>query len=179
MLFRSGRVTQGHRFQGARDIEIATADAYEEALAAHGKLIAGFAQRRADIFAQLQKHAAGLNATLGAAADYEPLLDEVTALVEMPTVYVGTFEAEYLAVPQECLVLTMRANQKYFPLFDTAGKLTNRFLIVSNMRLADPQNIVEGNQRVIRPRLSDARLDRKSTRLNSSHSQQSRMPSSA
>jgi len=154
----AGRITQGHRFQGARDIEIATADAYEEALAAHGKLIAGFAQRRADIFAQLQKHAAGLGATLGAAADYEPLLDEVTALVEMPTVYVGTFEAEYLAVPQECLVLTMRANQKYFPLFDTAGKLTNRFLIVSNMRLADPQNIVEGNQRVIRPRLSDARF---------------------
>ena len=154
----AGRITQGHRFQGARDIEIATADAYEEAMAAHGKLIAGFAQRRADIFAQLQKHAAGLGATLGAAADYEPLLDEVTALVEMPTVYVGTFEAEYLAVPQECLVLTMRANQKYFPLFDTAGKLTNRFLIVSNMRLADPQNIVEGNQRVIRPRLSDARF---------------------
>ena len=154
----AGRVTQGHRFQGARDIEVATADAYEEALAAHGKLIAGFAQRRTDIFNQLQKHAAGLGATLGAAADYEPLLDEVTALVEMPTVYVGTFEVEYLAVPQECLVLTMRANQKYFPLFDTAGKLTNRFLIVSNMRLANPQNIVEGNQRVIRPRLSDARF---------------------
>lgn len=152
------RITQGHRFQGARDIEIATADAYEEALAAHGTLIAGFVQRRTDIFNQLQKHAAGLDATLGAAADYEPLLDEVTALVEMPTVYVGTFEAEYLAVPQECLVLTMRANQKYFPLFDAAGKLTNRFLIVSNMRLNDPQNIVEGNQRVIRPRLSDARF---------------------
>ena len=110
----AGRITQGHRFQGARDIEIATADAYEEALAARGKLIASFTQRRADIYTQLQKHAAGLGATLGAAADYEPLLDEVTALVEMPTVYVGTFEAEFLAVPQECLVLTMRANQKYF-----------------------------------------------------------------
>ncbi len=155
---QAGRVTQGHRFQGARDIEIATADAYEEALAADGKIIAGFDQRRADIYTQLQKHAGEIGATLGAPADYEPLLDEVTALVEMPTVYVGTFEAEYLAVPQECLVLTMRANQKYFPLFDTAGKLTNRFLIVSNMRLTDPQNIVEGNQRVIRPRLADARF---------------------
>ena len=154
----AGRVTQGHRFQGARDIEIATADAYEEALAAHGMIIASFEQRRADIYAQLQKRAAELGATLGAAADYEPLLDEVNALVEMPTVYVGTFEAEFLTVPQECLVLTMRANQKYFPLFDTGGKLTNRFLIVSNMRLVEPKNIIEGNQRVIRPRLSDARF---------------------
>ena len=154
----AGRVTQGHRFQGARDIEIATADAYEEALAAHGMIIASFEQRRADIYAQLQKRAAELGATLGAAADYEPLLDEVNALVEMPTVYVGTFEAEFLTVPQECLVLTMRANQKYFPLFDSSGKLTNRFLIVSNMRLEEPKNIIEGNQRVIRPRLSDARF---------------------
>jgi glycyl-tRNA synthetase beta chain len=154
----AGRITQGHRFQGARDIEVATADAYEEALAAHGKIIAGFDQRRAEILSQLQAHARELGATLGPVADYEPLLDEVTALVEMPTVYAGTFEAEYLAVPQECLVLTMRANQKYFPLFDAAGRLTNRFLIVSNMRLPDPQNIVEGNQRVIRPRLADARF---------------------
>ena len=136
----AGRVTQGHRFQGARDIEIATADAYEEALAAHGMIIASFEQRRADIYAQLQKHAAELGATLGAAADYEPLLDEVNALVELPTVYVGTFEVEFLTVPQECLVLTMRANQKY------------------NMRLEEPKNIIEGNQRVIRPRLSDARF---------------------
>ena len=165
---QAGRITQGHRFQGARDIDVTTADAYEEALAARGKVIASFAQRRQDIFAQLQKRAAECGATLGASEDYEPLLDEVNALVESPTVYVGAFEAEYLAVPQECLVLTMRANQKYFPLFDVAGKLTNRFLIVSNMRLADPKNIIEGNQRVIRPRLADARFffetDRK-TRL--------------
>jgi glycyl-tRNA synthetase beta chain len=154
----AGRSTHGHRFQGVREIEIAHADAYEEALAAHGGVIAGFAGRRAEILAQLEKQAAGLGATLGAAADYEPLLDEVTALVELPTAYTGAFEAEYLTVPQECLVLTMRANQKYFPLFDAAGKLTNRFLIVSNMRLADPKNIVEGNQRVIRPRLADARF---------------------
>ena len=76
----------------------------------------------------------------------------------IPTVYVGEFEPEFLGVPQECLILTMRQNQKYFPLFDAAGKLTNKFLIVSNMRLADPKNIVEGNQRVIRPRLADARF---------------------
>ena len=155
---KAGRITQGHRFQGARDIPIAVADAYEEALAAGGKVIADFAQRRQNILDQLQRHANEFKATLGVAADYEPLLEEVTALVEMPTVYAGTFEPEYLAVPQECLVLTMRANQKYFPLFDAAGKLTNRFLIVSNMRLADPKNVVEGNQRVIRPRLADARF---------------------
>jgi glycyl-tRNA synthetase beta chain len=165
---KAGRTTHGHRFQGVRNIEIATADAYEEALAAHGKVIADFAQRRQEIFTQLQHRVAELGASLGAAADYEPLLDEVTALVELPAVYVGTFDAEFLQVPQECLVLTMRANQKYFPLFDADGRLTNRFLIVSNMRLADPKNIVEGNQRVIRPRLADARFffetDRK-TRL--------------
>ncbi len=155
---KAGRSTRGHRFQGVRDIEIATADAYEDALAAHGKVIAGFAQRRDDILAQLQQRASEAGANLGAEADYAALLDEVTALVEMPAVYAGAFEAEYLTVPQECLVLTMRANQKYFPLFDTAGKLTNRFLIVSNMQLAAPKNIVEGNQRVIRPRLADARF---------------------
>jgi len=154
----AGRTTHGHRFQGVRDIEIAHADAYEDALAAHGGVVADFVARRTDVLTQLQQLATANNATLGAAADYEPLLDEVTALVEKPTVYAGTFEAEYLAVPQECLVLTMRANQKYFPLFDATGKLTNRFLIVSNMRLADPHNIVEGNQRVIRPRLADARF---------------------
>jgi hypothetical protein len=86
------------------------------------------------------------------------LLDEVTALVEHPVVYVGEFEAEYLDVPQECLILTMQQNQKYFPLLDGAGKLLNRFLIVSNMQVADPTNIIGGNARVVRPRLSDARF---------------------
>lgn len=101
-------------------------------------------------------------------AEVSALLDEVTALVEHPTVYVGQFEEQFLQVPQECLILTMRLNQKYFPLFDAAGKLTHRFLIVSNMQVADPVNIVEGNQRVVRPRLADAQFffqtDRK-TRL--------------
>ena len=155
---KAGRITHGHRFQGVKDIPVATADSYEEALAAHGKVIAGFDDRRAEIARQLTAQAAAARASLGAEAEYAALLDEVTALVEYPAVYGGQFDAEFLSVPQECLVLTMRANQKYFPLFDAAGKLTNRFLIVSNMRLEDPKNIVEGNQRVIRPRLDDARF---------------------
>jgi glycyl-tRNA synthetase beta chain len=155
---KAGRVTHGHRFQGARDISVATADAYEEALAAQGKVIASFAERRAETERQLRAKAAELEASLGPEADVAPLLDEVTALVENPSVYAGEFESGFLSVPQECLILTMRANQKYFPLFDKSGKLTNKFLIVSNMRLMDPRNIVEGNQRVVRPRLADARF---------------------
>jgi glycyl-tRNA synthetase beta chain len=154
----AGRVTHGHRFQGVKDIEVAAADAWEEALRAHGKVIASFEERKAEIERQLGVKAAESGASLGTPESIAPLLDEVTALVEFPTVYVGQFEAEFLAVPQECLILTMRANQKYFPLFDGQGKLTNRFLIVSNMELPDPRNIVEGNQRVVRPRLSDARF---------------------
>ncbi|TAH47511.1 MAG: glycine--tRNA ligase subunit beta [Betaproteobacteria bacterium] len=151
----SGRTTRGHRFMSRGDIDIATADAYEETLRAEGKVIASFAERRDDIERQLLAEAARQGAILG---EYADLLDEVAALVEHPTVYVGEFEAEFLAVPQECLILTMRANQKYFPLFDAAGRLLNRFLIVSNMRLVDPSNIVAGNARVVRPRLSDARF---------------------
>ena len=154
----AGRITQGHRFQGVPDIPVAAADAYEEALAAHGRVIAAFDARRAEAEMQLRARAAELGASLGPEEDVAPLLDEVTALVEYPSVYVGEFEPEFLVVPQECLVLTMRTNQKYFPLFDAAGKLINRFLIVSNMRLADPKNIVEGNNRVVRPRLADARF---------------------
>lgn len=151
----AGRTTRGHRFMSRGDIDIATADAYEPTLLAEGKVIPNFVERRADIERQLVTEAAKQDALLGTYAD---LLDEVAALVEHPTVYVGEFEAEFLAVPQECLILTMRANQKYFPLFDGAGKLLNRFLIVSNMRLADPSNIIIGNARVVRPRLSDARF---------------------
>jgi glycyl-tRNA synthetase beta chain len=151
----AGRTTQGHRFMSRGNIDIATAQAYEPTLLAEGKVIPCFAQRRADIETQLQTKATALGAQLG---EYADLLDEVTALVEHPTVYVGEFEAEFLAVPQECLILTMRANQKYFPLFDEAGRLSNRFLIVSNMRMANPSNIIAGNARVVRPRLSDARF---------------------
>jgi glycyl-tRNA synthetase beta chain len=154
----SGRKTRGHRFQGAREVTIGAADQYESALESEGGVLADYARRRASILEQLEAKARAANATLGEASSIEALLDEVTALVEMPTVYVGKFEPEFLAVPAECLVLTMRQNQKYFPLFDAAGKLTERFLIVSNMRLTDPLNIVQGNERVVRPRLADARF---------------------
>jgi glycyl-tRNA synthetase beta chain len=155
---KADRITQGHRFQGAKAISVATADAYEEALSAHGKVIASFDERRTEIEQQLRAKAMELEASLGPEADVAPLLDEVTALVEYPTVYFGEFDSEFLAVPQECLILTMRANQKYFPLFDKSGNLTGKFLIVSNMRFENPKNIVEGNQRVVRPRLADARF---------------------
>ena len=161
----AGRVTHGHRLLGAHDIELKNAAEYDARLNAEGKVIAGFEARRAEIEAQLKAKATELHCTLG---EYAALLDEVTALVEWPVVYVAGFEAEFLAVPQECLILTMRTNQKYFPLFDAAGKLTEKFLVVSNMQVADPKNIIEGNQRVVRPRLADARFfydqDRK-TRL--------------
>ena len=154
----AGRITHGHRFQGVKNICLVRADEYESRLEQEGRVIADFAKRRADIGRQLAANAAALKASLGPEEDIEPLLDEVTGLVEWPTVYVGEFEADYLGVPQECLILTMRQNQKYFPLFDTTGKLINKFLIVSNMRLTDPKNIIAGNQRVIRPRLADARF---------------------
>jgi glycyl-tRNA synthetase beta chain len=154
----SGRTTHGHRFQGARAIELASADEYAKRLEAEGGVIASFDARRDEIRRQLAHAAGSLGASLGAEESYAALLDEVAALVEMPTVYAGSFEEQFLSVPPECLVLTMRQNQKYFPLFDAAGKLTNRFLIVSNMRLADPANIVHGNERVVRPRLADARF---------------------
>lgn len=157
---QAGRITHGHRFQGKKDIALDRAEEYEARLENEneGRVIADFDKRKADIASQLMEKAGALKSSLGQDADYAPLLDEVTALVEYPTVYVGMFEQEFLAVPQECLILTMRQNQKYFPLFDAAGKLTNMFLIVSNMRLADSRNVVEGNQRVVRPRLADARF---------------------
>ena len=155
---KAERITHGHRFQGAKDIKLDRADEYEARLERDGHVMADFDVRKADIARQLDEKATALNASLGMETEYVALLDEVTALVEYPTVYVGMFEQEFLSVPQECLILTMRQNQKYFPLFDEAGKLTNMFLIVSNMRLADSRNVVEGNQRVVRPRLADARF---------------------
>jgi glycyl-tRNA synthetase beta chain len=150
----SGNVTLGHRFMSTNEIVIANAGEYATKLAG-GKVIASFAERRALIAAQLDTQASKLAATLNPA---DGLLDEVTALVEWPAVYVGEFETEYLEVPQECLILTMQQNQKYFPLLDSSGKLINKFLIVSNMQVDDPKNIVAGNARVVRPRLSDARF---------------------
>ncbi|HEY4371208.1 MAG TPA: glycine--tRNA ligase subunit beta [Burkholderiales bacterium] len=154
----AGRVTHGHRFQGARDITLKSADSYAQQLQAEGAVIASFDERSQAIRTALEAAAKRENANLGGEADVDALLNEVTALVERPAIYTGEFEAEFLAVPQECLILTMRLNQKYFPLFDAQGKLKNRFLIVSNMQLADPKNVVEGNQRVVRPRLSDAKF---------------------
>ena len=154
----AGRITGGHRFQGAREVSIAAADGYVERLRVEGGVLADFAERRAAILEQLRSEAKRHGGSLGAEDEYGALLDEVTALVEMPTVYAGRFEAEFLAVPAECLVLTMRQNQKYFPLFDDSGGLTNTFLLVANVRPADPANVVRGNERVVRPRLADARF---------------------
>ena len=151
----SGNTTRGHRFMGESTLTIADAEHYESILETSGKVVADFAKRRATIDGLLQAEAKKQQGTLGTYAD---LLDEVTALVEHPSVYVGAFDADFLEVPQECLILTMRQNQKYFPLFDGAGKLTNHFLIVSNMQVADPVHIISGNQRVVRPRLDDARF---------------------
>ncbi len=153
----SGRETFGHRFLSAGALSIPHAGAYESRLEA-AYVIASFDARRARIEQALREQAARAGASLGDEADVDSLLEEVTALVEWPQVYVGEFEAEFLSVPQECLILTMRTNQKYFPLFGADGKLLNRFLIVSNMRVDDPAQIIEGNQRVIRPRLADARF---------------------
>ncbi len=151
----SGNKTRGHRFMGQPELTIPDAEAYEAVLAKEGMVIADFAQRRDMIDELLQAEAKKQQATLG---EYKDLLDEVTALVEHPSVYVGAFDAGFLEVPAECLILTMRQNQKYFPLFDSVGKLTSKFLIVSNMQVADPAHIISGNQRVIRPRLEDARF---------------------
>ena len=152
---QSGRHTGGHRFLSAGEISITSADAYADTLAAEGRVIAGFDARREQIRAGLAAKAAALGATI--AAD-DALLDEVTALVEWPVVLEAGFEADFLKVPQECLILTMQQNQKYFPLLDAQGRLINRFLLVSNLETADPSHIVHGNERVLRARLSDARF---------------------
>ena len=156
---QAGRTTYGHRFLHPAAIDIEDANSYERQLAQTGQVIASFAARREKIQALLATQAQALNATLGQDPAVHTLLDEVTALVEAPAVYVGTFEERFLQVPQECLILTMRLNQKYFPLFRlTTGALTNQFLIVSNMPTEHPAVIIEGNERVVRPRLADAQF---------------------
>jgi len=151
----AGNSTSGHRFMGAPWIRLSSADDYEASLLKKGRVIADFTVRRADIDGQLQAEAKRQGASLG---EYQELLDEVTALVELPSVYVCEFEASFLEVPHECLILTMRQNQKYFPLFASNGKLLPKFLVVSNMSVSDPRAIVSGNERVVRPRLEDARF---------------------
>src|SRR6266571_3365827 len=151
----AGNTTSGHRFIGATSIRLANADEYEARLLKDGRVIADFAARKSEIDKQLQAEARRQKARLG---EYQDLLEEVTALVEFPAVYAGEFDASFLDVPQECLILTMRQNQKYFPLFASDGKLLPKFLIVSNMRVDDPRPIVSGNERVVQPRLEDARF---------------------
>ncbi len=161
----AGRETQGHRFEAQSNvIPINDADSYAQQLAAEGAVIARFDDRRAEIVRQLIAAANKENLILLQDA---ALLDEVTALVEWPNVLAGQFEPDFLEVPQECLILTMKANQKYFPLMDAGGKLANRFLLVANIRPSDPGLVISGNERVVRSRLADAKFfydqDRKKT----------------
>ena len=146
------RLTGGHRFLSRDDIPVATADAYEETLR-EAKVIAGFAERRAAIVTALRRVAGEATIIMP-----DALLDEVTGLVEWPAVYEGTFDPAFLTVPQECLILTMQQNQKYFALAGNDGKLIPRFLVVSNVETVEPGAIIEGNERVLRARLADARF---------------------
>lgn len=162
---KAGNATHGHRFEASVDpVVIQAADSYAQQLTADGAVIASYAERRAEIARQLAAAAAGVNLK---PIEDEALLDEVTGLVERPNVLIGQFEEAFLEVPQECLILTMKANQKYFPLLDASGKLSNKFLIVSNIQPADASAVIGGNERVVRPRLADAKFffdqDRKKT----------------
>ncbi|MGX8882341.1 glycine--tRNA ligase subunit beta [Methylovorus sp. SPW-M1] len=164
---QSGNTTQGHRFEAkVSPVTLRHADHYAEQLHTEGAVIASFAERRAEIVRQLTAAAAKAGPQLTPIQD-EALLDEVTALVERPNVLLGQFEDEFLQVPQECLILTMKANQKYFPLLSADGQLSNKFLIVSNISPDDASAVIGGNERVVRPRLADAKFffdqDRKKT----------------
>ena len=152
----AGRATMGHRFESKTPrIDIRTADSYAQQLEQDGAVIASFSARKQEIARQLQEKAKEQGLT---PIDDDALLEEVTSLVERPNVLLCRFEQEFLAVPQECLILTMKLNQKYFPLLDAQGRLTERFLVVSNIRPDDASAVVQGNERVVRPRLSDARF---------------------
>jgi len=164
---KAGNSTHGHRFEAAVDpVVLPDADSYAATLEIDGAVIASFAQRKAEIARQLAEAAEEVGGGVRPIDD-DALLDEVTALVERPNVLVCEFETEFLGVPQECLILTMKANQKYFPLLDAAGKLTNKFLVVSNITPEDASAVIGGNERVVRPRLADAKFffdqDRKKT----------------
>lgn len=155
---QAGNSSQGHRFEAAvSPVVFKDADSYAATLAQDGAVIASFAERKAEIARQLAAAAARVGGGARPIED-EALLDEVTALVERPNVLVCEFEKQFLDVPQECLILTMKANQKYFPLLDAAGKLTNQFLVVSNIRPDDASAVIGGNERVVRPRLADAKF---------------------
>ncbi len=161
----AGRETQGHRFEAKTPVlTVRDADSYARQLEDEGAVLPSFSARRAEIERQLQQKAKAEGLV---PIDDAALLDEVTALVERPNVLLCRFESEFLAVPPECLILTMKQNQKYFPLLDAKGTLTNKFLVVSNIRPTDASAVVGGNERVVRPRLADAKFffdqDRKKT----------------
>lgn len=151
----AGRTTLGHRFLSQGEIVLNDASEYAGKLHRDGKVLAHFEGRRHLIEEQLAALSAKLDAQI---APSDSLLDEVTALVEWPVVYQGEFSADFLQVPQECLILSMQQHQKYFPLLDQNGKLLPKFLVVSNLETADPSHIIHGNERVLRARLSDAKF---------------------
>ena len=163
----ASNATQGHRFEAAiSPVVLKDADSYAATLAKDGAVIASFAERKAEIARQLAAAAAKVGGGCKPIDD-DALLDEVTALVERPNVLICAFEKQFLDVPQECLILTMKANQKYFPLLDAQGRLTHQFLVVSNITPDDASAVIGGNERVVRPRLADAKFffdqDRKKT----------------
>ncbi|KRC09930.1 glycine--tRNA ligase subunit beta [Hydrogenophaga sp. Root209] len=164
---KSGNTTHGHRFEATvSPVVLKDADGYALTLLGDGAVIASFAERKAEIARQLAAAAAKVGGGCRPIED-DALLDEVTALVERPNVLICEFESQFLDVPQECLILTMKANQKYFPMLDAQGKLTNQFLVVSNISPTDASAVIGGNERVVRPRLADAKFffdqDRKKT----------------
>lgn len=155
---KAGNSTQGHRFEAkVSPVVIKDADSYAQTLLNDGAVIASFNDRRFAIVQQLAQAAERLGPGYEVLMD-EDLLSEVTGLVERPNVLVCEFESQFLEVPQECLILTMKANQKYFPMLDDTGKLTNKFLVVSNISPTDASAVIGGNERVVRPRLADAKF---------------------
>ncbi|KAG0292639.1 hypothetical protein BGZ96_003896 [Linnemannia gamsii] len=150
---KAGRTTLGHRFLSKHEITLPNADVYSSTLTQTGQVLTHFETRREVIRSELIKHAGGARISLP-----EALLDEVTALVEWPAVYLCHFDPAFLAVPQECLILTMQTNQKYFALSDANGALQARFLVVSNLATTTPEAIITGNERVVQARLADAKF---------------------
>lgn len=149
----SARTIRGHRFLGEKEFEIQHADQYPQLLREKGSVVADFNERKAEILAKSQAKATALG---GVADIEESLLEEVTSLVEYPNVLAAKFEERFLAVPAEALVYTMKGDQKYFPIYDKEGKLLPHFIFVSNINPEDPTAIIEGNEKVVRPRLTDA-----------------------
>ena len=149
----SARIIRGHRFLGEKEFEIQHADQYPQLLREKGSVVADFNERKAEILAKSQAKATALG---GVADIEESLLEEVTSLVEYPNVLAAKFEERFLAVPAEALVYTMKGDQKYFPIYDKNGKLLPHFIFVSNINPEDPTAIIEGNEKVVRPRLTDA-----------------------